>query len=171
MPDQDPAAAAGTAYSQLIADQLAEERNRKVSLESRGVAVITTSGTLATLLFALTASLTAVPKFRLPGDARLPLLLALLAFVTAALFGLVTNVPLRYREPTPQGLAKLVDTVYWRGPKQTGELRVAGAQVAVIAAARSANNLKVNLLLTAISAELLSVIFLSWAVAVIIYRT
>ncbi len=48
---------AGLAYAQLIADQLAEERSRKSSLEARGVTVITTAGPLATLLFALTAGL------------------------------------------------------------------------------------------------------------------
>jgi hypothetical protein len=164
-----PDAVAGSAYSRLIADQLAEERNRKVSLEARGLTVITASGTLATLLFALVASLTAVPKFGLPEPARLPLLLALVAFLIAALFGLATNIPLRYREPTSQGLAKLVDSRYWDGPRETGELRVAEAQVTVIAAARSANNIRVILLLAAIFAEILAVIFLSWAIAVILY--
>jgi len=165
----DPDAVAGSAYSRLITDQLTEERDRKVSLETRGATVITTSGTLATLLFALSASLTAVPKFRLPETARLPLLLALVAFVLAALFGLATNVPLRYREPTPSGLSRLVDSAYWAGPRQTGELRVAEAQVTVITAARSANNLRVVFLLAAVSAEFLAVIFLATAIALIIY--
>ena len=169
MPDTDPVA--GSAYSQLIADSLAEERDRKLSLETRGVTVITASGTLASLLFALAASLTAIPKSGVPASARLPLLLTLVAFVVAALLGLATNIPLRYREPTTQALAKLVDAKYWAGPQQTGELRVAEAQVSVIAAARSANNLRVRLLLAAISAEILAIVFLSWAVAVILYVT
>lgn len=107
---------AGAAYSQLISDQLAEERTRKSSLEARGVTVITTSGTLATLLFALTAGLTSVASFKLPGGAKLPLLLALVAFIVAAVCGLTTNMPLKYREATPQGLARLVDARYWTAP-------------------------------------------------------
>lgn len=161
--------AAGSAYSQLIADQLTEERNRKTSLEGRGITVITTSGTLATLLFALAAGLGAAPGFRLPRAADLPLLLALVAFVIAALFGLTTNIPLQYREPTPEGLAKLVDVKYWTGPRHTGELRVAAAQIAIITAARSANNLRAILLVAAIFAELLAVIFLAWAIGVVLY--
>jgi hypothetical protein len=167
MPDQN----AGTAYSQLITDQLTEERSRKTSLEARGVTVITTSSTLATLLFALTAGLTTAAGFKLPGPARLPLVLALCAFATAAALGLMTSVPLRYREPTPAGLAKLVDANFWIAPAEIGELRVASARVTTLAVARAANALKVRLLLGAISFELLAVIFLTWAVANVLYNT
>jgi hypothetical protein len=160
---------AGAAYGKLIADQLTEERSRKTSLETRGIAVITTSGTLATLLFALTAGLTAASSFKLPADAKLPLLLSLVAFVIAAMTGLATNVPLIYREPTPQALAKLVDARYWTGPATIGQVRVAAAQVSVLSAARVANNLKVRLLVAAAGAELFAVAFLAWAVAAILY--
>ena len=165
MPDIE----AGTSYGQLILDQLNEERNRKTSLESRGITVITTSGTLATLLFALTAGLTAAAGFKLPGAAKLPLLLALVAFVLAAIFGLATNLPIRYREATPSGLARLVDARYWSAPPEIGQLRVAAAQVAIVAATRSGNNLKVIFLIIAIFAELLAAVFLSWGVVAILY--
>jgi hypothetical protein len=166
MPDEN----AGAAYSQLIIDQLTEERSRKVSLEARGVTVITTSSTLATLLFALTVGLTTAAGFKLPGPARLPLVLALCAFATAAVLGLMTSIPLRYREPTPSGLAKLVDAKFWTAPPEIGQLRVASARVTILALARAANGLKVRLLLGAIFFELLAVIFLTWAVANILYN-
>lgn len=167
MPDE--AADAGSAYGQLICDQLTDERGRKTSLEARGINVITTSGTLATLLFGLTAGLTAGANFRLPAGAKLPLVLALAAFVAAAAGGLATNVPLRYQQATPQGLAKLVDAAYWTAPPLIGQLRVAEAQVKLLTAARSANNLKVRILIAAVACELLAIIFLAWAVAVILY--
>jgi hypothetical protein len=162
-------AAAGVAYGQLIADQLTEERARKSSLEARGVTVITTSGTLATLLFGLTAGLTAVTSFKLPADAKLPLLLTVIAFVIAAMCGLATNLPLIYWEPTPKGLAKLIDSRYWTAQATVGQLRVAAAQVTILSAARAANNIKVRLLIAAAAAELLAVVFLTWAVAIILY--
>jgi hypothetical protein len=165
MPDQN----AGAAYSQLITDQLTEERSRNASLEARGITVITTSSTLATLLFALTAGLTTANRFKLPGPARLPLLLALCAFVAAAVLGLMTSIPLRYREPTPAGLAKLVDANFWTARAEIGELRVASARVTTLAVARAANGLKVRLLLGAISFELLAVMFLTRAIASILY--
>jgi hypothetical protein len=161
----------GAAYSQLIWDQLAEERSRKASLEARGVTVITTSSALATLLFALTAGLTTASSFKLPGPARFPLMLALCAFATAAVLGLITNIPLRYREPTASGLAKLVDANFWTASPEIGQLRVASAQVTTLAVARSANGLKVRLLLGAVFFELLAVIFLTWAIASILYTT
>ena len=170
-PEPPPLTGAGTAYGLLIADQLTEERDRKASLEARGITTVTAAGTLVTFLFALTAGLTAAPGFKLPAGADMPLLLALIAFVVTALFGLTTNMPLRYREPTARGLAKLVDARFWVAPAEVGELRVAGAQVALIAAMRSANNLKVRLLILAIAAELLAIIFLFWAIAVILYQT
>jgi hypothetical protein len=169
-PEQASVAGAGTAYGLLIGDQLAEERNRKASLEARGITTVTAAGTLVTLLFALTAGLTAAPGFKLPAGADVPLLLALIAFVIAAILGLTTNLPLRYQEPTVRGLAKLINARFWAAPPEIGELRVAGVQVALIAAMRSANNLKVWLLILAIAAELIAIIFLFWAVAVILYH-
>ncbi|BCB76954.1 hypothetical protein GCM10022251_76020 [Phytohabitans flavus] len=160
---------AGSAYAGLISDQLAEERSRKASLEARGVSVITTSGVLVTVLFALSAGLRSVGDARLPGVARVTLLLALVTFVLAALFGLATNLPLRYKEPTPEGLAQLVDREYWAAPAVIGELRVAESKVRVLAAARAANRIKVTLLLVGAFLELLAVAFLAVAVANVLY--
>jgi len=146
---------AGRAYGQLIADQLAEERSRKVSLEARAVTVITTSSALATLLFSLTAGLTATSKFRLPTPAKLPLSLTLVTFVFSAALSLAANVLLLYREPTSAGLARLVNSDYWAAAAEIGEIRVAEAQVACLTAARSANDLKAKLLIGAIFYKLL----------------
>jgi hypothetical protein len=164
-----PDPTAGTAYAQLIADQLAEERGRKASLEARGVTVITTSGTLATLLFALAAGLTSASKFRLPQAARLPLVLALCAFSVAAVLALLANIPLRYKEPTPRGLARLVAARFWAATPDVGQLRVAEAQVIALAAARAANRLKMWLLLSAICSEILAVFILTWAMGEVLY--
>ena len=160
---------AGTAYGRLIADQLAEERARKSSLENRGVAVITTSGTLATLLFALTAGLTSASNFKLPGHARLPLVLALAMFGLASALGLAANIPFLYKEPGAAGLAVLLDARYWAAPANIGQLRVAEAQVAALSAARSANGQKVALLIIAMFLELLAIFFLVWAIVTILY--
>lgn len=43
---------AGSAYTNLIDEQLETEQNRRASIEQRGLSVLTTSGTLVTLLFA-----------------------------------------------------------------------------------------------------------------------
>jgi hypothetical protein len=161
---------AGDAYSRLIDDQVAQERDRKASLESRGVNVVTTAGALATLLFALTAGLTTAAGFRLPGSAKLPLVLALSAFVVAAGLGLATNVPLRYRGPTSAALGNLCNPNYWDGAAALGQRRVAEVQVS-LQSARDANAYKVVLLLAAIGCELVAIGFLAWAVGEIIYSS
>lgn len=168
-PEQASSPGAGAAYGQFIAEQLTEERGRKASLEARGVTTVTAAGTLVTLLFAFTAGLTAAPHFNLPAGADVPLLLALVGFVVAALFGLTTNLPLRYQEPTARGLAKLIDARFWGASTQIGERRVAEAQVALMVAMRAANNLKVRFLILAITAELIAVICLFCAVVIILY--
>jgi hypothetical protein len=165
MPDSN----AGEAYSQLISDQLAEERDRKTTLEARGITVISTSGALATLMLGLTVGVTAATTFRFPGPVKIPLVLALAMFVLAAACGLTANVPMHYKEPTVGALAGLVDVAYWTGPRQTGSLRVAEAQVKVLEASRVANAMKARLILAAISFELMAIAFLAWAAAGIIY--
>jgi hypothetical protein len=161
---------AGASYGQLIADQLSEERSRKSTLEARGITVISTSGALATLIFALTAGVTASTGFKFPSSVRVPLILTLVAFVLAAICGLVSNAPLRFKEPTTRALAALIDARYWSAPEDIGQLRVAEVQVKILTAARAANQLKVRLLLAAILFELLAIACLSWAVAGIIYE-
>ena len=160
---------AGDAYGRLINDQLSQERQRKTSLESRGITVITTSSALATLLFALTAGLTSAKTFKLPEAAKLPLILALAAFVFSASFGLIVNIPLKYREVAARALERVRKPNYWSARAQIGQLRVAEAQITILAAARAANRIKVALLLSAISFELAAVIFLAWAIGIIIY--
>src|SRR5215212_326740 len=59
------------AYGEFVKDELAAQDQRKASFEQRGLAVITTSGTLVTLLFALSALATKDSQtFALPDAAR-----------------------------------------------------------------------------------------------------
>src|SRR5262249_50095150 len=88
-----------TPYSTWIQKLLDDERAQQASLEQRGLAVISTSATLGSLLFGLVAVLTEATDFILPGSAKTGLAIALAAFALAALFGLLTNLPLYYTVP------------------------------------------------------------------------
>jgi hypothetical protein len=57
------ASVGGPIYVELLKERLQEERAHKTSLEQRGLSVITSSGTLVTLLFALAAVVTASKSF------------------------------------------------------------------------------------------------------------
>ena len=92
-------------YAKYMEAQLAREEERKKWFEARGVTVITTSGTLATLLLGLIAIATkSTQTFTLPDASKTPLGLALVAFAVAALLAIFTNVPRSVDEADPEGL-------------------------------------------------------------------
>ena len=79
---------AGKAYEALIVEQLSEERDRKKTLEARGIGVITTSGTIVALLFALGALVSDQEGFRLSDIGQSLLAAAVLAFAIACFLGI-----------------------------------------------------------------------------------
>lgn len=154
-------------YSGYIKDQLVEQDARKESIEKRGLAVITSSGTIVSLLFGLVAVLTSADGYTLPSDAEPWLIAALVAFVLAALAGIVTNVPLLYLAVKPPQLRRLVDDFWADGP-ETAEKRVAATQLKVLARAKSMNAAKGWILVAAVLAQLSAVVFLALAVRVVL---
>jgi hypothetical protein len=85
-----------SALADYTKEQLAAEDRRKASFEQRGLAVVTTSGALVTLLFGLAALSTKSQSFVLEDAAKPPLVGALVLFVLAAIGALVTNFPVKY---------------------------------------------------------------------------
>lgn len=94
------------AYGNFIKDELEAQDKRKTSFEQRGLAVITTSGTLVTVLFALAALSTRSDTFVLTGAARDWLVRSLLFFVLAAVAAVITNIPVKYEAVTAEGIRK-----------------------------------------------------------------
>jgi len=156
-----------TIYSEYLQEQLAGEDARKESIEKRGLAVITTSGTIVSLLFGLVAVLTGADKYTLPSGAEPWLGAALGAFVLAALAGIVTNMPLLYLGVKPQELKGAVDNL-WEDAPDIAEKRVAATQVKVLTRAKSMNAAKGWILVGAVVAQLAAVVFLALAVRVIL---
>lgn len=86
------------AYGEFVKDELEAQDKRKASFEQRGLAVITTSGALVTLLFALAVlSTRSAARFTLPQAAKTWLSIALILFVLSALAALLSNAPLVYQ--------------------------------------------------------------------------
>lgn len=82
-------------YHTLLTDQLADERAKKNSLEQRGIAVITTSGTLVTITLGFVALATRAQTYVLGPTVVALLVVALAGLVLAAAAGLVVNLPAR----------------------------------------------------------------------------
>lgn len=95
------------AYGEFVKDELGAQDKRKASFEQRGLAVITTSGTLVTVLFALAAlSTKSAATFTLPHTASVWLSVALVLFFLSALAGLLTNAPLVYQATPVENIRK-----------------------------------------------------------------
>lgn len=154
---------AGPEYASYYETLVKSQDDRKTSLEQRGLAVITTSGTLATLLFGLVALSSKSDNFRLPVQANGPLAIALTAFVCAALVALVTNAPLRYenvRISDPQ--KELWD--HWDKGKDYALERITATRLNVFRQAQKLNDFKAWLLIVALLFEVVAVVSVALAV-------
>lgn len=100
-------------HQALLLDQLADERARKGSLEQRGIAIITSSGTLVTIVLGFVALATRNPSYTLPPGAVRLLVIALVALVAAAAAGLLINVPARVPIVDAEQLAATAEQADW----------------------------------------------------------
>jgi hypothetical protein len=154
-------------YAAYIKDQLADQDARKSSIEQRGITVITTSGTLVSLLFGLAAILTGVQDYDLPDGARCWLYAAMVAFVIASLEGIATNLPLFYIGVSARALRQGIRHK-WDDEPAEAERQVAFTQVNVLERAQQLNTYKGFILLGAIVAEVIAVVFLALAIRIIL---
>jgi hypothetical protein len=93
------------AYGEVVKDELAVQDARKTSFEQRGLAVVTTAGALATLLFGLAAFAAAGKTQPLSADVKELLDIAVVVFVAAAILALGTNFPLSYNAPKASSIS------------------------------------------------------------------
>jgi hypothetical protein len=165
----DQAQAAGrTIYAAYIKEQLDAQEARKSSLEQRGLAVISTSGVLVTLLFGLTAlSVKRAPKFEIPTTAATFLVLALVFFVLASVSALITNLPRSYQGATVQGLRSAV-TDRWDDDEAKASRKVARTRLDVIAAAKDVNKQKAWALVAAMVLEIIAVALVGMAMSFVL---
>lgn len=160
---------AGAAYSEFIDEQLVEERSTKSSLESRGLAVITSSATLVTLLLGV-----ATFASKLGGESHLPLSAIILIVVGLATFslagaaGVFCNAPRHYGEADGDSLAELLSREHWTSDRVNAELTAATARHEILVDARGKNSCKATWLLVGFGAEVLSVVALGCAIALIL---
>jgi len=148
---------AGGIYTALVITRLAEEDKRGSSLQARGVAVVTTSGTLVTLLVALT-------QFRvggkvlpnLPTASRWLFAISITAFVAAAFGGLMANFPRALVRPRLSNLVDLIKSE-WSAPATTAEKPVALARARQLQELETANDHVARAVFAGLIAEVLAV--------------
>jgi hypothetical protein len=153
-----------TVYSDYIAEQVAREEERKTSLESRGVGVVTTSGALATLLLGFTTlAKKAGQHLLLPTEARGLVHLAMAFFAAAVLLAILTNVPVLLKWADPKDLRKLLADS-WDDSVSVAESEVADNRLELLESLSYWNDRKGWLLLGAMTCEGIGVAFVAAAV-------
>ena len=144
-------------YTDFIKSMLDAEDSRKSSLEQRGIGIITTSGTLVTLLFGLTTAITGAKAFTFPPAARDWLAPAAILFVAAAAAGMVVNVPLFYGKIEVRRTD--LETV-WQDDAPDARAAVTAVRLERVHAGQSVNNVKAWILVIGALLELAAVTML-----------
>lgn len=146
-------------YAGFIRELVERQDRRKDSLEARGITVITTSGGLATLLFAFAAFVSEPDRLPLSSGERSLLSLAVVAFVAAAVLALLTNRPMNYGEPGPSTPHDLL--VAWDHDPERSRKEVSKAWGKVFAQAKLRNEQKAQMLVLAMAAEVAGIAFVA----------
>jgi hypothetical protein len=159
---------AGDVYASLISSNLERQAERKSSVEQRGLSVISTSGALVTLQFALVAVITGDDSFSFSRPEKAALGTSLLLFVVASVLGLPSNQTQRYPYISSDQLEKFTKPDAWLASSDAAARRVAAAQVSMLRSARKKNGTKAKLLRYAIFVEVAAVAALAACVGLIL---
>jgi hypothetical protein len=154
----------GPVYASLVSVRLAEEEKRGSSLQARGLAVVTTSGTLVTLLFAIARfGLGSETPTKVPALSRWLLAAAAAAFVAAAVGGLLANLPRVLVRPRLSDLAERIET-RWGAPAGSAEKTVALARAYQLRELERGNDGAARAVLGGLAAEVLAIALAAAAV-------
>lgn len=149
----------GTAvYGELVKEEMASQEARKSSFEQRGLAVVTTTGALVTLLFGLAAIASRTGHGEPFGtEEKVWLAIALVGFVVSAFAALATNFPVRYDAVKPADIKGRLTEADPNDAEQAHR-DIALTQITVLEAAKEKNALKGKFLFSAMLFEVLGVI-------------
>jgi putative alpha-1,2-mannosidase len=148
----------------FVKDQLEQEDKRRASLETRGVGVITVSGTLVTLLFGISAVVTKNAAFTAPAEVRHRLSWALLAFAVSSVIAIGTTMPLATQIVDANRLGPELQR-RWDGTLDAAQKQITGTRMADLSSAQRINTIKSLLLMTAVTAQVVAVLLLAWSVS------
>jgi hypothetical protein len=147
-------------YADFLKSLVDAEASRKASLEQRGIAVITTSGILVTLLYGLATITTSSKTLHLPPGSIDWLKASSVMFVLAAVTGIAVNLPLLY------GQAKLTEEDLqkaWDDTAPDAQATVTSVRIKRLKAAQRANNIKAWILMSSVSFEVGAIALLSYS--------
>lgn len=155
----------GETYSAFIKEQLDAEYDRRASLDARGIAVITTSGVLATLVFGAAAF--ALGRDYVPSILGRGLVVAgLILFCGATLFALIASALRGYDVAKRARLDEMTSNSHWMDSEEEARRSTAASNTATIKSLREGNDQKATRLVIALVLQFLAISCLMFAVVV-----
>ncbi len=145
----------GTTYAAYIEAALKAESDRRTSLDSRALAVVSTSSGLLTLLFALTVLITG-DKFRVSTQGARGVAVSLLFFMAAAVTGLFANKLWPYDVADVGTLRRLI-TDRWKDDEVDARNVCAAINLATVSTLRDGSNKKASLIELAFVFQLMAI--------------
>lgn len=155
-------------YVDLVKDLLAAEQARIERMEARGLAVVTTSGTLATLLLGI-AALVRGQDVGIEDSALLLAALGAIAFILAAALAIAANRPTRAWNVKPERVRDELRERWGREAPQDRPLQKATAtRLAIWRSLHGVSQTKAVLVFAAMIVEAVAVALLAGAVVIIL---
>ena len=164
--------AAGKVYEQLVGAVVAAEFDRKKILEGRGTTILTTSGSLLTLIFGLTVVVSGKDAKFGNHWAVLLLMASLLAFVVSAVIAIfIATYGSKYTLAGRPLLESLTENETWEDKSEDEARRMwVKRQVNTSLSLRKGNNRKVKAVTWSLAAQVLAITLLSSSVAIEFWR-
>ncbi|MCV7423812.1 hypothetical protein H7K45_24970 [Mycobacterium yunnanensis] len=162
----DPVSPAGQLYLAMASELLTAEFDRRKTLESRGSALLTSSGTLLTLIFGLTVIVTGKDHVYADRCSVILLLAALVAFVLSAVIAIfVQTYGFRYAVLSQDGLRSLPrDDAEWARRADDATRAMLSKKVSTICSLRNGNNTKATLVAFSLGFQVVAIALLSASV-------
>ncbi|MDQ1684394.1 MAG: hypothetical protein QOC82_1131 [Frankiaceae bacterium] len=152
----------GTQYHAFVAEQMKAEYERRTTLEARGLAVVTGSGTLVTLVFGIGAFVLG-KDYKPSATAVWALGVSLVLFIVAAFFGLLANFLRKYEVASPTTV-NLMLTTHWTDTEVAARNVCAVADAETLKSLRAGSNDKAQQVTVALICQLLATGGLAFAV-------
>ena len=146
---------ASSVFGEYLKDELARQDARKSSFEQRGIAVVTTAGTLVTLLFGLAAFSTATGA-HVGHEERIWLAVALVLFLLCAGFALAPSFPVAYQSIDVPGFLPILNAQPEYDEPDAAHA-VAELRAEIVASSQKKTSFKGTLLFAALLLELLAI--------------
>ncbi|MDQ2913290.1 MAG: hypothetical protein M3T56_08550 [Chloroflexota bacterium] len=150
---------------------MADEWERKRSLEDRGAGIITNVGVITGIAFGA-ASLFLQSNEPAPLTAQLAAIEGFVFLIGSGVFGILLTWPRAYEAFSSDELTRLTEARFWTGRQSIAALRTTETRIRMLRTARDANTDKAWTLQVALAMEVLGILALAIAIAaVLVSRT